>query len=133
MDQTQFANLKIEINGLATFISDYTSNVSDYLGGSTPTCVHFLNTINNLKNDTATSIAFDRAWSGHGSSYGALSDFIFEVTAIQRSVPILTATKATYYTDNDTQKTLEKEYNKGEVARTISYIVGISPDQKVII
>lgn len=133
MDAARLTELKAEINALAKFLSDYDTSVTNYLDGSSPTCVHFLDVIPTLKNDATSALASDAAWSGQGSSYGALVDFIYEVSAIQRSTPILNNNKLSYYIIDDTQKSKDADYNNGEAAKTISYLLGISPDLGITI
>lgn len=133
MDNTQLTNLKNEIDSLTTFLIDYDTSVHDYLDGSNASCLHFLDVIDTLNNDTSVSIVYDSAWEGHSSSYGAMTNFVYEIAAIQRNKSILDTPKATYYTINDAQIVTDEGYNRGEASRTLAYILGTSPDQGIII
>lgn len=133
MDITRLNNLKTEINALPTFLSNYDNSVASFLTGATPTCIHFADVISNLSNDNSAALAYEAVESGQGSSYGALVDFVYEVAAIQRNTSILLITKAAYYTSNENQILIDESFNKGEAARTLSYIIGNSPDMGIII
>jgi len=133
MDATRLAALKSEINALATFLTTYDTSVSNYLSNLSPTCLHISDVISTLSNDAAASLALDASWSGHGSAFGALTDFVYEVNAIQRNAEILSYNKATYYVMDDGQKVLDQAFNAGESAKAISYITGSSPDQGITI
>ena len=133
MDATRLANLKTEINALATFLSAYDTSVTNYLNTTTTTCVHFLDVVPGLSNDNTFSLAYNGSYDGQGSSFGALGDFVYEVSAIQRNTTILQFNKLSYYLADDVFVSSEADFNKGEAAKTISYITGTSPDQGITI
>ena len=133
MDITRLTNLKAEINALATFLSAYDTSVYNYLNTTATTCVHFLDVVPGLSNDNSFSLAYNGSNNGQGTSYGALGDFVYEVSAIQRNTSILQANKLSYYLADDNFISAASDFNKGEAAKTISYITGTSPDQGVTI
>lgn len=133
MDATRLTNLKSEVNALATFLSNYDTSVADFLSGSNSTCIHFADVIPNLSNDNSAALAYEAVASGQGSSYGALVDFVYGVAAVQRNTAIILITKAAYYTSNDNQILIDDSFNTGEGARTLSYIIGNSPDMGITI
>jgi hypothetical protein len=133
MDAARLAALTAEIEALPTFITNYDKSINDYLNGITPTCVNFLDVIPNLSDDISSGLAYDASWSGQGSSYGSLLDFVYEVNAIRRCSSILVTNKLDYYLINDTQSSNDTDFNNGEAAKTMSYIVGNAPDQGVTI
>jgi hypothetical protein len=133
MDAIRLTALKIEITNLNTWLTTYDTSVYNFLNGVSTTCVHFLDVIPTLSNNNAASIAYDGAYSGHGSSFGSLTDFIYEVSGIQRNTAIFNSIKLTYYLLDDVQKTADADFNSGESAKFISYIVGSSPDQGITI
>lgn len=133
MDSQQLTLLKSEINALPTFLSTYDTGVANFLNGTNPTCPHFLDTIDSLKNDISLSVAYDGAWSGQGASYGVISDFVYTVSAIKRSKALLTTYKSAYYSGNDSEIITSNNYYSGEAAKIISYLLGKSPDQHITI
>ena len=133
MDNSQLTLLKAEVNALPTFLSTYDLAVVNYLNGNNPTCPHFLDTINSLSNDISLSVSLGGAWSGQGSSYGVITDFVYTIAAIKRNASILTTTKAAYYAQNDATQISSDAYAKGEAAKILSYLQGRSPHQGVII
>lgn len=133
MDVTRLNNLKAEINALATFLAAYDTSISDYFNTTTTTCLHFLDVVPTLTNDSSFGLAFNGSYSGHGSSYGALADFVYDVSAVQRSTAILKATKLSYYLSDEVQRSTDADFNNGEAAKSISYITGMSPDQGITI
>jgi hypothetical protein len=133
MDTFRLTELKAEINALASWLANYDNSVRDFLNGNSPTCVHFMEVIPTLNNITAASLAYDGAYLGHGSSFGALTDFIYEVSAIKRNAAIFNTDKLTYYILDDPQKATDADFNSGETTKFISYITGSSPDQGITI
>ena len=133
MDASRLAALIAEIYSLPTFITNYDKSVTDYLNGSSTVCVNFLDVIPTLSSDISSGLAYDSSWSGRGSSYGALVDFVYEVAAIKRNTSILTTNKLDYYLINDTQISNDTDFNNGESAKTVSYIIGNAPDQGITI
>ena len=133
MDATRLANLKIEINNLAIWLTAYDTSISNYFNGSSPTCVHFLESILTLNNNNTSSLAYDASYSGQGSSFGALTDFVYEVSSIQRNTAVISANKITYYLQGDLQKSTDADFNSGHSTMTIAYMQGTSPDQGIII
>lgn len=133
MDSTQLTNLTSEVNAFTSFLKTYDNMVAAFLGGTANTCPHFLESITTLSNDVSYGIAYQEVWSsGQTISFGALTEFVYLVYGVKRSQSVISATKAMYYTNNDSDIIVDQNFFSGEVAKILSYIQGKAPGQGII-
>lgn len=104
----------------------------DFLNGISSTCPSFIDTLLSVSNDTSYSLSVQISSSGQGSSQGAVSEVAYYVSGVQRNKSILSMGKADYYNSNEAALLSNKDNEAGYAAKAITYIVGKSPDQKVI-
>jgi hypothetical protein len=133
MDAAKLALVTAEINALPTFLSTYDTGVSLFLSGTNTTCPHFLDTIQTLSNNETYTLCCSASLIGQGAAYGRITDFVYTVAAIQRNMAVLPSNKAFYYSENDTVISTDASNNAGDAAKVLSYMLGNSPDQGVLI
>ena len=110
----------------------YELPTSAFYAGTSTTCPNFVEVANAiLLNEVNSSLVFSQTGKGSGSGVGAAMDFVYEIDALQRNIPLLQLNKSAYYINYAAEQISDQSFYAGETAKTSAYMGGNSPDQGI--
>ena len=125
------SDLQTQLTDNTEKISQYLGQVAAYMDTGSGTLPSFEDLVESLGTDMIISMIHNLSAGAQGSATGTLQEQLQYLLAIIREQSLVSLTKGQIYDLASGEMTLEAEKNSADMAKTLNYIRGKSPNQGV--
>ena len=123
------AEIKSEINDFAIAVKTYQQNIVNFIKGVS-NVYPSTSAIAASKNDALHTLAVETVYNGQSSSYGAITQSVFQVESLKRELRMVSSIKADYYSAFEASTSKDNANIIGDATHKINYIMGKAPSQQ---